>query len=340
MIDKASEHALVLLGTLLLRDLRLGPREPLAAAELEAAGKTADALCERMRLVYTAFDGDQQQLCSHMRRYILRLGDVPANPPSILGYKETVEARLTKDLVLRDDLAILARCDELIVFTDLPCSSKAVDSLAEGAIAELLFFLKRQPGKPVSFVSPLDLAVGLPHEAKLYKFDYEETLGSLDSSLKDGLLDMLEPLFSETIALPCLLYHVYDPLDFKYAPWLRVQPYSEGLVPLVPGLAVELLDAPEGKESLGTVVGSWLKLVEICDQARFVESMDIDVGVSAIADLMLRRWASLSSGAPPDFKRWDYYSIPKARMGARWPLTEREALGAHRRMRRVASRRA
>src|ERR1700726_964134 len=60
-----------------------------------------------MRLVYTAFDGDHQMMCGQMRRFVLGRGGVPANPDSVLGYKDTVENRVGKRGVLLDDLAIL-----------------------------------------------------------------------------------------------------------------------------------------------------------------------------------------------------------------------------------------
>ena len=114
----------------------------------------------RYPLVYTAFDGDHFALTPLMRRHCLRHGAIPADPESILGYRDTVENRITKRGVLRDDLAVLRSCDELWIFTDLDPTPQGLSDLAEGVRVELSFFLRLHPQRAVKVVSVSDLLQG------------------------------------------------------------------------------------------------------------------------------------------------------------------------------------
>ena len=280
---------------------------------------------EHQPIVYTAFDGDHFQLCPYMRRYVLERGRVPANPESILGYKDTVTARKTKQGVLLDDLAVLRGCDELWVFTEQQPKLASLPRLAEGVVVELLYFLKRKQRARVCFVSPLALLRGESPEPILYQYSYEDSKEALHPWQRDGILELANSGLIVDQKIPNIDYYICDPLDFKYSHWLREGGYAEHQVPLVPGLAIDLHDLAGEASGLGTILIGWARLSRLASQAYTLASVSRRRSQSAIAAILQQVWlmthdaSTLSKDRP-----WECYNIPKMRVGNKWPLTRLE----------------
>lgn len=283
--------------------------------------------CEDLRLVYTAFDGDHFQLCSHMRRYVIAHGYVPANPESILGYKDVVTAYGDKREVLRDDLSILAGCDELWVFTEQPPTPSGVAALAEGLAVEILFFLSRNSRPKIRFVSPLALLVGsgLTDPVPLLA-TFDDVLAAMPDGDAASLLGLLKHL----APLRPLLYYIHDPLDFKYAAWLRADAYNRQAAPLVPGLAVTLMEVeaalcrePEA-DPLWRALVAWAKLSWLAKRASRLPSMERERTPSFVAAVLQSVFERRNGMGSLEARPWEQFPIPKARCRALWGLTEKE----------------
>jgi hypothetical protein len=281
-------------------------------------------LCNSLPIIYTAFDGDHFQLSGHMRTHALLQGCVPANPESILGYKDTVTARLEKAGVLRDDLSVLRRCDQLWVFTEEQPVPDALQNLAEGVVVELLYFLKRRPTSPVYFVSPLSRVCGEQPPLIQYNYSYSDSKQALHPEQREGVLDLANSGAKVDKELSPIAYHIYDSLDFKYAHWLRPRAYEDGCVPLVPGLAIHLRDLGGKSDTLAQILISWAKLCEIATYAWIIPSMDASRVPSAIVALLERVWLRTHGAETIRRRQWIEYPIPKARLGTKWPLTKKE----------------
>jgi hypothetical protein len=331
MIRNLSKEALTAIEELLLSDFSLGSRctrlvdSREIRGDIDHACSTIVTASEKLPLVYTAYDGDHFQLCSHMRRYVISHDSVPANPESVLGYKDTVSARLNKRGVLVDDLAVLSRCDELWVFTDQEAEPSSVRELAEGVVVELLFFLKRHPYATINFVSSQALLRGAGLELLRYQHSYAETVGALAADQEDGVLDLANSGDKVDQELPSIVYYIIDPLDFKYSDWLRPRVYEESaLAPLVPGLAAELRDFESYDHPLTRALIAWARLLRMANVAWVLPPMDGHRKPSAVTRILECAWARTHGGQTLIKKRWADYPIPKARARNRWPLTARE----------------
>src|SRR5262245_25674467 len=96
------------LQELVVSDLTLTRSTPTSLVrDIDAFADMVGSKAKTKKIVYTAFDGDHQILCTLMRQRVAAEGHIAANPDSILGYKETCENRHTKTGVLLDDLAVL-----------------------------------------------------------------------------------------------------------------------------------------------------------------------------------------------------------------------------------------
>jgi hypothetical protein len=259
-----------------------------------------------------------------MRKSVLSTGHVPANPESILGYKDTVSYRLAKRGVLLDDLTVLRGCDELWIFTELRPEPNVVPRLAEGVVTELLFYLKRQENPHIYFVSPSDLFREGRCELRSYSGTYQDTKAALHPEQRDGILELANSGGRIDRELRSITYHVHDPLDFKYASWLRSSGYASNQVPLVPGLAIEIGDWAPKRIELGDIVASWACLSRLGTDALVFPSMDSGRSQSAIAALLERLWLLTHSATTISKGNWANYKIPKATVGSRWPLTKWE----------------
>jgi hypothetical protein len=293
----------------------------------------------RSPLVYTAFDGDHLALIPHMRAFVLAKGCVPANPESILGYKQVVDARKTKELVLVDDLAILKQCDELWVFTSVEPTLGAVSQLAEGVLVELLFFLKRSPGRGrIKFV-PIELLLGSETAIapRAYRASFAETVRALGQDQR-SVVDLVDRVRRGTGQLPEIVYVAHDPLDVKYSQWVRAHLFDEGRIPLVPYLAVELRDGSlmnaithrssnPDLASLGSIVECWIRLMRLAKDFWVLDRVDLGQRRSYVVQLMEHAWSATGAKARPVVKAdWDDFDVPKVEHGQNWPLTERESL--------------
>jgi hypothetical protein len=316
----------VLLGELLLQDLDIIRRNSKIPPDLDLDSACSLVLEQggQRPIVYTAFDGDHQQLGGHMRTLVLKRGGVPANPDSILGYKDTVLAHLDKRGVLLDDLAVLRGCDELWVFTEWPCEPTSVRHLAEGVVIELLFFLKRRTPARIQFISPLALLRGDPFNPRSYDFSYAETQKALLPSQRAGVMALANSRISIDKELPPVICYITDPLDFKYTRWLRQRAYSDRRAPLVPPLAVDLQDLEPSTNSLDNIVTCWVRLCKLATYAMYLPSMDEHRQPSVIAALFERAWLRTHSADTLQEGKWQDYQIPKAKAGELWPITQHE----------------
>jgi hypothetical protein len=259
-----------------------------------------------------------------MRRLVLQEGHVPANPESILGYKDTVTYRLAKRGVLLDDLTVLRGCDGLWIFTEYPPEPAVVRELAEGVVTELLFYLKRHEEPSVYFISPSSLLGSGPRELRPYYGSYQETKEELHPEQREGILELVNSGGKVDRELRSIAYHIYDPLDFKYARWLRSGGYTSNQVPLIPGLAVELGDIEPMTISVGRIVASWACLSRLGTEAWVFPQVEPKRTPSLIAGMLERLWLLTHPRTTLNRGNWSNYKIPKATMGSRWPLTKWE----------------
>lgn len=315
--------------------------------DLDAIAEKVSSLARAKTIVYTAFDGDHLELCGHMRRYVLDHGHIPANPESILGYKDTVTARHIKRGVLLDDLGVLKGCNQLWVFTEEQPRPESLQDLAEGVVVEILYFLKNRQGaqlqkKPqhnrariarankssgIYFISPSELLQGNKPQLQEYTGDYNQSKANLLSDQRDGVLRLINGGSNIDEKVSALVYYVLDPLDFKYATWVREHTYlrSPGLAPLVPGLALELMDYNDHCAPLGQALVGWAALARLARYAERVEPMDKQRTPSVVAAILEKVWLRLKRRTLPiESSRWADFQVPKALLEQRWPLTEHE----------------
>src|SRR4051794_35264621 len=92
--------------------------------------------------VYTAFDGDHFAMVPVMRRHVLMHHRTPLNPESVVGYKDSVDAYHSKLGVLRADIAVVAKCDAIWIYSERVRVSSDLHRLAEGVLLELLWYLR------------------------------------------------------------------------------------------------------------------------------------------------------------------------------------------------------
>lgn len=255
-----------------------------------------------------------------MRSSVLAHGKVPANPESILGYRETVTANQTKKGVLADDLSVLRGCDELWVFTDFKPNEINIPQLAEGVLVELLYFLMHRSPNAVQFIPVAGLFSGVSKPLP-FPFSYDKTVSLLAKRQGEMLLRVIETSTEKTRADRQLAYHIVDPLDFKYSHWLRPEAYKQGFAPVIPSLAVEIRDAWPSKRAVAQVFIAWLKLMELASCAWLYPSLDRSNAFSRVTYLMESHWRCSRSKFNLSQKSWSDYSIPKAVDPAGWSLT-------------------
>ncbi len=301
------------------RDLVL-PREKLrnvqhGKAEIRQLAQSLSA----MKLTYTTFDGDHQQLASLMRQSILAEGNVPVNPPSILGYRDLVDTRQIKKGVMLDDLALLRRCDELWCFTNTRTASKGLDRVPEGALIELIYFRRHHAHAPIYFVDVEDLLEGKIVKKKANDF-IDRQLGrklAYFAELKSFVVEHENDV-------PNTRYVNLDPLDFKYAEWLRRIPTRESCVPLVPFLTVDMADMPNRLTHSDRIPRAWLALLRLCDSYVSMAPLHEQPHLSAWQNLVRRVASEMNIPSAAEIT-WKQLSVPKAILGERWPITSKEA---------------
>lgn len=269
-------------------------------------------------LPYLAFDGDQQLLLGLVRRMAQHEGYCPVCPPTILGYKEVVMVRKRKEGVMVDDLALLNKCDELWLLSDWNPSSVEAKEIAEGALIELLFAIRK--GKAVFWLRPENVIEGtLQREAVV--LTEEKFLSNLEVDQREDILKFLEEFASE---LPPVCYMITDPLDFKYCEWLRNGPYRRNRVPLIAPLAILMEDSYVGLEGICQLALSWLCLARIADSYVVVSPLHQYRSKSSWVDLSVLVVESLFGLKSKKDEFWIAYDIPKAGLGVRWPITRSE----------------
>ena len=276
-------------------------------------------------VVYTAFDGDHFGLAPQMRHSAMGAGYAPANPESILGYKQAVDAHQSKKEVLLDDLAVVQRSDALWVFTDVdPTPTSVAAGLAEGAVLELLWFLKSRPGLPVHFV-PTSSLFGQGVENARYRADLHETELALHQSGLSEIVRLVAAVLNGESRLRPIVYFLHDPLDGKYVDWLRAGAYARSHVPIVPSLAVELRDASGLSlgEPFAATLAAWVSLMTLADEAWHLPPHDSNRLESPLVRLLRLCWETTKASTVRN-EGWAEYQIPKTLQGGRWPVSRRE----------------
>lgn len=279
------------------------------------------------KVVYTAFDGDHFHLMDDLRKCVLRHDRYPANPESILGYKNIVTKYNSKTELLKDDLAILKHCDELWVFTENEVTPEGILDLPEGVQLEIAFFMRRQYNHPVKFIPISALFDQTKNSCIDLKMTYNELKTILKSNKRDEIIDLANSNFKVDKELKDHAFYITDPLDFKYSEWLRdhlLNPPKE--IALVPGLASKISDAHSKIEYVGNIIMSWAGLMnKLSRKAYFINSFDKRRSTSLIIEA-LKNSFSIMHGANNLVERgWREYLIPKCSQNSKWPLTQHEA---------------
>lgn len=275
---------------------------------------------------YTAFDGDHFSLTPQMRVYAMKHGRSPANPESILGYKQAVDAYLSKKEVLYDDIAIVQKCAEMWLFTDVDPEPDAVAaSLAEGAVMELLWFLKRCPGRPIYFVPIQNLFGDDSNSRRQYWSDLESTQHALCLSGLEEVVALVDSVVENRVKLRPTVYFAHDPLDGKYVDWLRAGAYERKQVPIVPDVAIELQDAVSSGITYPytKILRAWVSLMLLSDELLVLPPHQSLHANSPLVRVQIESWRLLKRGSILH-ETWSEYQIPKTLQGGRWPLSKRE----------------
>lgn len=290
----------------------------------EYAGRLASLATDR-KLVYTAFNGDHQMMCSYMRRLVAAHGHVPANPDSILGYKDTLKFRQTKRGVLLDDLSVLRGCDELWIFTEMDLPIEKVPLLAEGVLVELFYFRRRHPDRAVRVINIADAVFETSKaEAILLEASYEELVAALGGDQRDEILKLSNSGVKVDRELRSINYFISDPLDYKYARFLREHGYATNVCPLIPYLAVRPEDFQDQGTSLIDCLLSWARLMSLASTCTKLPGLDPDRPTSQIVEVMERVWLRKLGSNRIDEGTWTEFHVPKANQGERWAITARE----------------
>ena len=298
---------------ILRSDLEIPRRNPLESPYV-SSDELRDGIFKRP-LIYTVFDGDQELMCGLMRHAIMKKGMVPVNPPSVVGYRDTVIRNKIKSKVLLEDVALLHKCDQIWIFADLEHAMRTGTPIPEGALFELLFAKLFRPDIEVFTVSIDTLFSG---DLTPVPFNLEDI---------DKLSDprSIEELTSHVRAvcdrIPKIRYYYYDPLDFKYGEWLRAFSEAPAISPLDPMLAIRLHD---GQQPLGVVGECWLALLRLADEVCHVTSLHEQEGGSLWRRLVEAACRDLFE-LPSREISWLDLDVPKALLGSKWPVTTREA---------------
>lgn len=279
------------------------------------------------KVVYTAFDGDHFHLMDDMRKCVLRHDRYPANPESILGYKNVVTKYNSKIEVLKDDLAILKHCDELWVFTENKVTPEGILDLPEGVQLEIAFFMRRQYNHPVKFIPISALFDQTKNSCIDLKMTYAELKAILKTHNRDEIIDLANSNFKVDKELKDHVFYITDPLDFKYSEWLRdhsINPLKE--IALVPGLASKISDAHSRIEYVGNIIMSWSGIMnKLSRKAYYLNCFDKRRSSSLILEALKNSFIILHGQGNLIERSWREYNIPKCSQNSKWPLTQHEA---------------
>ncbi|NHA00606.1 hypothetical protein G5V59_12860 [Nocardioides sp. W3-2-3] len=279
----------------------------------------AFALASRRRCaaIYTAFDGDLFYFTDAMARHVFSTGNIPINPESCLGYKDAVVHLATKENVLRYDVALLGKADEVWVYTDQDPCSPAWSSMAEGVLVEVVWHAIRSAiaGRRnlVSFVD-IGRVVAGDHAAPVR---VDVSIQDLRSALQDDLPEVLalcEKLAAEEPKKVGVALHALP--DAKYDGWLRDWILRLRMAPIVPTLAFDSGDSLQAH----WLAQGWIWALENADV--IVELDQLNGAPTKFHDF-LRSHARSCVGTIIQ-SGWDEVGAPKAVQGDSWAITDRE----------------
>lgn len=321
MDNRSSPDALsALLEDLFLADLDLEARAFSGGLGL-AFPQPPEAVGLSIPSAYTAFNGDHFALVPLMRKYAILQGRLPMNPESIVGYRDSVLAYGGKAGVMRADLAALARCDEMWIFSTTVPTADSVGSLAEGVAIELLFYLenKDQLGdQPAVYWVDASQLLSSGTAPSLMRLDLPA--GRVRHHLlvdNPEVVSFVDRALAGTQALPRIAFCLHDPLDSKYVDWVSAGAHLRGFVPVVPSKTIELGDAPTAK-----VLYMWSMLLRYADEMWIFPSIE-QRSVSQFQEF-LREFGVKSLNLTEIHMKWADFDAPKVKYGERWPLTAKE----------------
>lgn len=317
---------------MLERDFRL-PRGGMEPTEFEEAVALAAQLASvTMPIVYTAFDGDHFALMSQMRSCVLANGKVPANPESIIGYRDSYLARHGKRGILMDDLSIVQQCDEFWLFSDAsPNPSAITETLAEGALIELLWFLRTRGERcPVVRIVSIGALLTRSQEFTEYSYSYEETIAALSAD-QEEIKEFLASVDHGDEHLRQVVAVLHDPLDSKYGHWLRALTHTkDNKVPLVLSLAIDFGDVSaslgdaEAAHGHFVLLAAWSSLLRMADELIVLPPSDESLRLSIIVEVLKATWSVRGKSGEIGKREWNYYEVPKSVHGTAWSITTRE----------------
>jgi hypothetical protein len=325
------ENDLKFIGECFLKDIDINDRLDKNSRDTVSISKLVQLFTSYTKnqcMVYTAFDGDHFHLLQYMRKCVLEANKYPANPESILGYRNVVTRYQNKYGVLLDDLAILQNCDELWVFTDNENSIKETLNLPEGVLVELAFYLKRHSTPTVNFISIKSLLYNGETVINKLSITFEDIEKELISSNRKEIIDMANNDFKIDKDLKSLVFFITDPLDFKYSEWLREERSANtDEIALVPGLASKISDAEYGLKNIGNIILSWAILLRRLSKKRayFLDSFDERRSPSVIAEALKQYCIQVKGPKYLENRKWTAYNIPKSIQKDKWPITLYEA---------------
>lgn len=330
-MKKISDDELSFIGECFLRDTNIQERLGEKANNEKIISKLVQIFTSHAKeknIVYTAFDGDHFHFLQHMRKCVLDNNHIPANPESILGYKNIVTRYQSKYGVLLDDLAILQSCEDLWVFTDVGTNIKDVLDLPEGVLVEIAFYLKRHSIPTINFVSLSTLLKEGRSDFRKLSLSFDELEKALLKSERREIINIANNNFKVDKDLKNLVFYITDPLDYKYSEWLREDKASNtDEIALVPGLTSRIHDVNYGAKNIGNIVLSWASILLKLSRKRAysLDSFESRRNPSIISEA-LKKYCIQIKGAPYlKDKKWEMYSIPKALQREKWPITKHEA---------------
>jgi hypothetical protein len=329
-VDSNEFKLLQSLGDIFIEDLSLQYRKSCCndiSGKIKETIKILNLFINQQAVVYTAFDGDHFHCLQQMRQFVLSKGKVPANPESILGYKNVVDRRQTKMGVLIEDVSILKKCKELWIFSDVKNSIEGLGSLAEGVLVELAYFLYRRPMSDIKLVSISKLMKGEEQVICDIQVSFDDLKSELIKSNRENIITIANSGHEFDNELKPLRFFITDPLDFKYYDWIRCNKDGK-CIPLVPGTVIETSDFIQNRENIGKIVVCWAILMKtLTECCTYIPSMEKHNTESVIQQAFIRFWKTINDPKNIEAPRkgWEDLNVLKSIQKDRWPVTQFEA---------------
>lgn len=267
--------------------------------------------------VYTAFDGDHFCLTSVMAQHAARRGHIAISPEACLGYKTAVDVLKIKRNVLYHDVSLLAKADEVWVYTTEDPDSFDWRDLAEGVAIELAWYVfrcKREQSVPrIFFVDACGMALGNDPDPRPISVDSDTFEYQIRAVIPEAcnVADRFYRSGSAPVAVP-----IFALQDAKNGPWVRQWLISEECAPIVPTIAFE----PISRDGIQRLAEGWVWSLRHADRIVMFRQMNGDRSV------LLTYLESFCRSLDREVETvaWSRVQAPKALQGSEWPITTRE----------------